>query len=221
MPKRMRNSRPKRPRLQISHVRPPAFNAYYPLRHKFRFQYSPAANTNLSTTVVSSITVGQILGSAGVLCTALNSTAYNWFTGFKIHSIEMWGAFSPTASGVAGSFNPAFVQVDWARTSLAITGPVLLTDSSADGAHAAHVKSAPPSGTQASFWNDNASGSSVVAILVYNCPLTVDIDLTLGSGDSAAVAYSIATGIVGDQYSLPLDGVSTHNLLAVGLPSTF
>jgi hypothetical protein len=217
-----RNSRSKRPKLQISHVRPPAFNAYYPLRHKFRFQYSPTSSSNLVTTVVSSITVGQILGSAGVLCTALNSTAYNWFTGFKLHSVEIWGAYNPNnASGIAGNYTPAFVQVDWAKSTLAIEAPVLITDSSADSAHPAHVKSAPPKSTQASFWNDNASGSSVICILVYNCPVTVDIDLTLGSGDSSATSYAISAGVVGDQYSLPLDGVSTHNLLAVGLPSTF
>jgi len=218
MPKRTKNRRPRANMARVQRsLKPPMFKAYIPTRHTFRYSFAPTVSTNLTSTVVSNLTNNTMLNSFGILATAAN-TGYNWYSSFKVHSIKIWGSYFPTTSST--SLASAQIEVDWGTGALNFVPSQLINDTSNDPSVPAFISTAPMVGSEQSFWQQSTSSNFMT--LVYNCPVVVDLDVSLSTGDSRGLSVSpAATLTIGDQYFLPLDGISSHNLQAVGLPGAF
>jgi len=174
-------------------------------RHRFRFVAASAVS-------VSGITSAMLLGTAGTICIVTNSTVANIAKSVKIQSIEVW---APTATSTTATT----CAVEWSGS---VNSPNMeVSDTSINVSRPAHIKTSPPPQSTSSFWQ--VTGSSALFNLTCPAGSIVDVTLHLIENDQPTVSGvdTVATGVLGEMYYLPLDGTATHLLLPISLNSTF
>ena len=72
-----------------------------------------------------------------------------------------------------------------------------------------HVVGSPPRGSEASLWAVSGTGLDMFTLTAPIASI-IDVDITFVLNDtgSAGSTYSVASGVVGVLYYLPLDGTS-------------
>lgn len=172
-------------------LHPPQLRTNVVVKHRYRF---------VSTSgTAQSIVADDLTGIAGAICTVANSTLSKVAKSVKLHSVEIWTP--PASQGAA-----ATCSLEWAGAS---NGPSIeVSDTTVSVSEPAHVRSVPPQGTPASFWQ-NAGGGQ---LMIMTCPTGSIIDVVcshvLYDDAAAGVTYAVAAGTLGVMYYLPLDGSS-------------
>ncbi len=181
------------------------------VKHKFRFRCSSAL-------AGQAITLANLLGSFGGICTVANSTIRTWCSSFRIRSISAW-----LPGGVTGGSNYCFV--DWAASGNANFMPdIAKVYTVPDGVTVTgHLDFKPPKESLAAFWFNTANLSTTAAVAGITCPagtiFDLVVDFTLGNV-SGGVNITVVAGSVGTIYYLALDGPSSNKLVPLGLPTT-
>jgi len=78
----------------------------------------------------------------------------------------------------------------------------------------------PPKGCLAEFWQGASGNAFLRMTLAPGSILDVHLDVTT-TNVITPPSSAIVTGGLGSPYYLPLDGTTSHQILALGLPSTF
>ncbi len=185
---------------------PPRIEITPKVRHRFRFACP-------SGSVLSNVTVLELLGVCGGICTAANTTFKPWAGSVRIHSVRIYNGLSSTGYTLANlTWNVAadsyVPDEEWNQTfPEGTTTPGCLTFR-------------PPKKSLASFWLSGASGA--VFSISASAGSVVDVDLSFRlSNQFTASTIPIATGTLGTIYYMCLDGNTTHNFAPIGLPFTF
>jgi len=199
------------------------------LRHRFRYAgTNPAA---LGTVVGSTIAIAYnsllALMSAG---SVTNSQVAGLFQSFRIRRVEAWCTSQTLTSGSYSTNVPASVTLEWPRQNTGAFGTkdVVITDTSLDVAHPAHIVTQPPKGSFQDVWGTTSSGFNYFTL---SWPggyyLVVDIDIEFQFDDNATgsalgqvATISVATAKTGALYYMALDCAGSSYLPPVGLPTT-
>lgn len=183
-------------------LKPPQLRSNIIVKHRYRF-----VSTSATTTAITST---NLRGICGALCAVANTTLYMIADSFKLHSVEVWTP--PASQGAA-----ATCSVEWTGGSF---GPAVeVSDTTCSVSEPAHIKTAPPQGSEPSFWS-NALGSLVMNL---TCPVGSIIDVVashvLADDATAGATYGVAAAVLGAMYYPPLDG-TTDKYLPVSLGTT-
>lgn len=215
MPKSKKNNTKKRQQgaraNQVQSLRfgPPQLKTNVVIRHTFRFLARTGATS-------SGITASQILGICGNICDVANTAVVSIAGSAKVHSVSVW---SPVAAQGAG----ATCSVEWrdAGGANAFASEMESSDTSISVSQPAHIRTTPPKESGAAFW----FGASANILFVLTAPVAsiVDVDLSfiLNDSGSAGVPATVATGALGVNYWLALDGTTNHFYQPVSLTTTF
>jgi len=188
---------------QLGH--PPQLRSNIVLAHRYRF-------TSTSGTATA-ITVGSLFGAVGNMCTVANTQVQSLFQSLKVRSVSIW-----TPPAAQGSF--ATCSVEWLGGANSNT--VEVSDTSNSVATPAHIMSAPPRLSLASFWNNSASAANVLMTIAAPSGSIIDVvlDLILSDDESANLVTAVAAGALGVIYYLSLDPNATHRYVPVSLTTT-
>ncbi len=183
---------------------PSQLKANVELRHRFRFVSTSGTATGL--------TGNSILGAAGAIGTATNSTVQTISNSFKINQISIWSPPASQGSNVTCS-------VDW--TGFNNTPNREFSDTSVSVATPAYLVCSPPPQSLASFWQ--LSGTTQLCSIVAPTGSIIDVQLSLilADGSDAGVTVAVATAVIGTMYYLSLDPAAQHRFTPVSLTTTF
>lgn len=185
---------------------PPQFTPTFVLRKKLRFQAVAAATTPIT-----------ILSLGDLWCVAATAvSAYQLASHIRLKKIEIWGPMSSTLV-------PVTVTIDWIGSTVGSFGKSnRVSDTSMGSTEAAHVKSAPPPGSQIAQWCA-AAATNAICNVTYPIGAIIDISYEVVVRDDAsvqAVNGAVAGATVGANYVRPLDSVTSGtNLPPVGYSS--
>jgi hypothetical protein len=181
MPKRSTASRPsgsngrapKRARLSGS-MGPRPIAANPQSSHTFRF----TASGLTALPAGKAVSVETLLCAAGVIATTtVAGSAFH--QAVKILSIEVWTP--PAAQG-----SPATCSVLWSDSNFARNSEV--SDTSVSTAEPAHVRTSPPAGTQAAFWNSSSNLADRLCTIVAPPGSIIDVTVSLIACDGGAAS---------------------------------
>jgi len=190
---------------------PSIFDMATKFKRRSRFQ-------NVSGGSVSkTISVLELIGSQGGVCTVVNSTVVHWVSSFKILEIKVWPPSSAAnTQSVVLEWNTGLVNVK--DESMACTIPAGMTMPTC-------LTFTPPPKTLSGDWI-SVAGSSTNLFNVFNLPNLAVLDLTIECSlpiafASSTLSSTVATGILGQVYYLALDGPSSNTITPiVGYPTT-
>jgi len=170
---------------------PPQIKSNIVITHKYRYTASSAVSG-------TSFNAGNLVLSAGSMCTVTNTTVTSLFSSVKVDAVEIW---SPPAS--QGSF--ATCAIEWnGSAAQAVAANLEISDTSVSTAQPAHLRSHPPPQSLAGFWQ--TPGIANNALFVLNCPAGSIVDVTMSlimnDDEDTAIAGGVATGVLGKQYIL-------------------
>jgi len=160
------------------------------------------------------VTVGTLLGAAGVIGTVTNSKVNTVFTSVRVRRIRIWP--SPSSSGLQQSYvlwygnsgnDPDYADVRPIPEGATSTGKLTFI---------------PPERSLASFWNNTANASTAIFEINggTNSVVYLDIEL-LQSAYFATLQQAVTTAVVGTMYYLALDGASSNTMPPIAaLPTT-
>ena len=184
---------------------PPPLQVTPTYRHTYRFLAATGTSAR-------NVTAKTLLGVAGAVVSVANTTANYIATSAKLHRVTIYPGLSST-----GAVSPS---VTWGST-ISFQKDSEINRSMPQGVTVGGAVSfRPPPEMGARFW---FSSSSNVVMLV-TCPSgsIIDVDLTVTLTNTYGQDNAtIATGTLGVLYYLPLDGTTSHEMVAVGLPGTF
>jgi len=200
-----KNAKSKQQQRRVDEQGPPQTEKNVVVNHSFMFQSA----TNAATT----ISVGDILSTMGVMCTAAN-TVNTMFKAFRIKQIEVWT--SPVTVGV-GLSN----YVEWLSADSGVMTKQF-GDSSNNISVPAYVKTSPPVSTAAWYWRSvtNVGGGANTDLFNIAAPTGSIIRLNV-TGLISDVAFanwaitSVAAGTVAQIYYGGLDGIGAGTGLYV------
>jgi hypothetical protein len=188
--------------LQVS--LPPQLDATQSFRKKFRYIAQGASGTNLSL-----VTVGSSLISFG--CMAIStSQVSSIISSFKIHGITIYPA--------AGAINTSLEWTDAASVGTHMKDERKMTPVPTGITVSLPCHYKPPSGSEASFWQDGQGTLSALYAIIATAGSIIDVDATVTMQNTADNVQqtgftSLTTGLV---YYPALDGRSTNRLAPVG-----
>jgi hypothetical protein len=187
---------------------PPQIDITPNCRHTFRFVCGNVASVTCTNQ--------DILGAIGGICTVANSTVRLWASSFRMHSVKMWPSANTTTT-------PTYADVFWGAGAYGSKDAEFLKAVPGGCTVTGLVTFKPPKGTFAANWISNTiSGNYVIMGVQCSIGTIVDVDLSFTLVNQVAPANSsISTGTLGAIYYLCLDGSSTHQYTAYGLPGTF
>ncbi len=175
------------------------------LSHKYRFVASTAFNGQI-------FPIG-LIGACGGVCTVTNTTISLLVESLRLKKIEVWSA--PATQGASST-----CTVEWSGSDNSPN--VEVSDTTISVARNAHLVTSPPNLSLASFWTTPTSSNALFSL---TCPINSIIDIwldeVLADQASALGTTTVATGVLGELYFLPLDGTTTHLLIPVSLNTTF
>jgi hypothetical protein len=187
---------------------PPVINASQVVSGRYRF-------TSLSNALVS-VSIADVLGACGGVCSVTNSVFKPWASSFRIKEIRMYPGVNPN---VGVSYN----SVAWNSGISGVAQDQERVDDLPAGITVTHALSfKPPEKSLASDWisciattttNLFAMQSQVGTIIDFH------VDYTL-SNQFQAGSITIATGTLGSIYYLPLDGAASAEYPNTHLPGT-
>jgi hypothetical protein len=167
----------------------------------------------------ASVTISllELIGSMGGICTVTNSTVVHWTTSIRIKSIIL---FSPVAASTASN-----VTLEW-NAGLGFIKDECRNETTPGGvATAPYIVLRPPGKSFAGDWL-NVSQSPLNLFNLFNAPNLCVIDVNVVVTNPVAFSAStlsstVATGTLGQVYYLPLDGPSSNKITPVmGYPTT-
>jgi hypothetical protein len=187
---------------------PPQMDITPNCRHTYRF----VCNNVASVTCTNQ----DILGAIGGICTVGNSKVRAWASSFKLHSLKMWPSANTTTT-------PTYADCFWGAGAYGSKDAEFLKAVPGGCTVTGQVTFKPPKGCFAENWISNTiSGNYVIMGLQCSIGTIVDVDLSFTLTNQVPPANSsISTGTLGNIYYLCLDGSSTHQYTAYGLPGTF
>lgn len=183
---------------------PPALLISPKIRHTYRYESAAAAN--------NSISVQDIFGAIGGICTASNSLIRPWAGSFKINKVTVW----PAAGAV--------VTANWSQGVAVYAEDREVNSIIPSGISVSRrLVSVPPRESLSGDWiGSTAPGASNLFSLntqAVGCVVDLDITYTL-SNSFIAGSSTVTTATLATPYYLALDGPGTNNLVPVALPTT-
>jgi hypothetical protein len=154
------------------------------------------------------------MGIAGSICYVTNSNVATVASSVRLISLEVW------APPGAGTFTTAAIEY----TGTSNTADYLVTDTSNSPSYPAHVRASPPSNSQSSWWQNPNSANVIIANITAPAGSIIDAVIEwvqASDANTTGIAVSVATGVLGNFYYLPLDGTGTHRFIPVAFTSTF
>jgi len=189
-----------------SMVLPPSLESTPRVVHTFRFQATSSSAAN--------VTVDDIIGALGCVCSVTNSVVRSIASSFRIRSITIWPASVSTALPVAANVTwsaAASVNEPDSQESRLMPEGVTITGG---------MKFIPPPKSLGSFWwNGSSSGTLFYIQSPTGSVVDVALDFTLHN-TLTQESYTVATATLGYMYYLALDGPSTNIYTPVNLPTT-
>jgi hypothetical protein len=162
-----------------------------------------------------SVSAQDLAGALGGVCTVTNSVFKPWASSFRIRKIVAWPSQSTTLLNAAAiSWNSGIAGANRdSERSADIPEGITITEK---------VDFKPPPKSLASDWFAASVGTTNIFTMTCNegSILDLHVDFTLSNQFSAGTS-TIATGVLGSIYYLPLDGASSHQYFPVHLPTTF
>jgi len=184
---------------------PPQIPATVNVRRVFRFTSTSGA--------VTDITPKDLMGLAGSMGTVVNSLVDDIASLARLHRVSIWTP--PSAQGAAST-----CSIQWYDSLGSIAGPEV-TDITNSVSRPAHVSSAPPRGTLASFWVSDATTPLMSLVAPAGSVIDVEATLVLNNTGAAVASQAVASAVVGVMYWLSLDQTAgTQHYVPVGLPTT-
>jgi len=188
---------------------PPMLSATTRVRHVFRFR----CNATISGV---SITLGNILGSLGGICTVGNNTVTGWASSVRLMGFTAWlpalvaaqsNCFFDWASNLGG-YVPDLSKITTIPDGVSVTDALVFR---------------PPKSSLASDWLNPSALSASTSVLGITCPTGTIIDMdamfTL-QNVYAGASFPIAAGTLATAYYLALDGTTTNKIRPLGVPTT-
>jgi hypothetical protein len=165
---------------------------------------------------IVSVSVSDMIGALGGICTVTNSVFKPWTSSIRIRKVVCW---PPAGAATA----PSFAQVLWnSGVSGVNKDSELCFDVPAGITQTGSVTFTPPKRTLAADWMAASIGTT--NIFTFSCSEGTIVDFhfeaTLQNNFSPGT-LSITTGTQSSAYYLPLDGASSHQYLPLHLPTTF
>lgn len=185
---------------------PPALQITPTLRHTFAF--SPSATASQAISVI------DLCGACGGIVTVVNSTFRPWASSVKINKITIWPASQTSDyaisdvwwSNAVTGFNPDRESIRPIPADMTVTGACVFV---------------PPKDALASKWMNANLGTAAAFVIQSNVGAVVYVDMSFTlANTNLAGTVAIASGVLGTQYYLSLDGPSTNKYRAIGLPTT-
>lgn len=176
------------------------------INHKYRFICTTGETVNVSLL--------DMFGALGGICTVANTTLTTWTGSLRLRKIEIYES--------AQSVSTVSSMVIWYSNSNSNLADKLTLNSSIPYDLPSKNVAVPPKDSLASFWW-NSSASSSLAFFAINCAVGSVIDVTIEStlgNQAGGYQPTIATGTLGGDYYLALDGPSSNKIVPVGLPTT-
>lgn len=163
------------------------------------------------------VTVGDLLGAAGVIGTIANSTVVAYHSAVRLRRIRIW-----PGGPLSGEGAPVLAEVFWNGTSGNIPDQQAVQVLPGGVTETSGMSYVPPKNTLADFWWDAAdSATNVFDIsLPQGSVVYVDMDLALISQLTPLSIAGFAIVAVGNPYFLALDGRGTNKITPIGLATT-
>jgi len=160
------------------------------------------------------VTVADLLGAFGAICTVTGTTAVALMSSVKMHSIQIWSAASSSASTTA--------SVSWAAGESSQVPDESIDDSFPQGTTVVGgVSFRPPAMSLAALWITSADASATLFSITSSAGSIVDVRCSFRVCDTITpLAISISVGTVGKIYYLALDGPSSNVYKPTSLPTT-
>jgi hypothetical protein len=189
---------------------PPQLNNSVALTHVFRYFVA-------TTAAPVSVSVQDMLGALGGICSVGNSLLKPWSSSFRIHSVTAYpstAAAAPNENFCALWWNagPSFQQKD-VEESKDVPQGVTMT---------APVRFTPPGKTLAGDWLAcTATGSTNLFSMFVSAGSIIDLHVSFTlSNQFIPATMTIGTGTLGTIYYLALDGPSSNTIVPAHLPTT-
>ncbi len=187
------------------YIDPPRFQSITALTRRYRW----TANSSFN----ASITQQDLLLSAGMVCTVVNTTCVPLAAAFRLHRISVWGC--PGTAAAAST-----VSVRWVSASNSPSKEV--SNTAMTTSRPAYLTTRPPAGSSAWFELGYVASIAVFGLTV-PAGGVVEIDIThwfYDTGSAAVFTQGVAAGTLGVLYFGRLDQSTTNVLIPSGLPST-
>ncbi len=186
---------------------PPPFAPNVFVSHTYRF-------TNTSATASYPITVKDLIGIHGGICTVVNTTLVLKAISFRLKSVKIWAPVASSGTSVTAS-------ISYPPNNIANACNFEMSDTCGTIGEYAYVHFVPPKDTTSSFWWDFSASASTIFIISVPAGSIVDVACDFIEADTSAGAVTVATATLGTVYYLPLDHSNgTNKLIPVGLVST-
>jgi len=185
---------------------PPRIQLSPAVSHVFRFRSTSASP--------ASITVADILGALGGICTVANSKVDTWASCFKIHKVTVWPSGSTSA--------PTLATLQWAQGESAQVPDEVYDEAIPEGITATKaLVFAPPAKSLCGFWINSMDSAAAVFAITSSIGSIVDLQVSFRLVNAfAGVLATVAAGTLGTVYYLALDGPSSNTYVPVGMLST-
>lgn len=198
MSKRGKRSMRRSPPQQSGISHPPSFAATVLTNRKARYTATGGGYTALG------VTRGVLLDH--LLCCTLTTANARLLSGYKLNSIEMW------TIGSSGVVAPTTCSVEWTSTY----GPSRIVSDTSMSVAPAHLRTAPPPQSLASFWSLTGSSESDVVCII-NVPQGTVIDVTysmiLQNAETAVNVVTTTSNTTGNVYMTCFDGPTSFGYL--------
>lgn len=186
---------------------PPAIECTPALSHRFRYYANATATT-------ANITVGNLLGALGGICTIANSTIASICSSVRVKRVSIYsgvvttGAVNAELTWFAGG--SSFMKDDSRESSVpeGITMERVLVTK-------------PPARALAAFWQNSASPTNVLFQITCQAGSLIDVEMvgTLGNNLSNVAIAGYAAATLSTVYYGRLDGVG-GKFQPLGVPTT-
>lgn len=201
--------RQKRVRGSTSPSLPPANETSITVRHKFRF--SPSGST------AEPVTIGNVLGAIGGICTVVNSSIVSLASSFKIHKVSCW----PSTSTSETQF-----EVVWSATA---AGGYMKDSSPGQDMPAGMTvtkpaRAVPPPNSLAREWLStgiSGGGGDTIFTIQAQSGSVVELDVSFTiKNNLGGITNTVTTAVLGAFYYLALDGPTSNVFVPLRVPTT-
>jgi len=175
-------------------------------RHKFRFECTTGESVNISLL--------GIWGALGGICTVANSVLTTWTGSLRVRKIEIY-----ESAQLVSTVNSA---VNWYTNSNSNLADKLMLNSTIPYDLPSKIVAVPPKNTLADFWWNSSAASSLALFGIMTSVgsiIDLTVEFTLGN-QAGGYQPTIATGTLGGDYYLALDGSTSNKYVPIGLPTT-
>lgn len=184
---------------------PPNLQTTPNVSHTYRFQANSSAAVAIS--------MANVLGAIGGICTVANSKVNTWASSFRLKSLHIWGAPTTSAAKVDVAWSAGeSAQVPDEEHDATLPGGIAVTSC---------LRFEPPARSLAGFWLESSDSAATLFTMTVPTGSVVDLRLEYRlSNVFPGVQATVAAGTLGTVYYLALDGPSSNTLRPVGLPTT-